>query len=253
MKPSACSNPSMRLVGIGHSFGRGASGTVLKNVSIELSPGKTVGVCGHNGCGKSTLLRIAAGVEKPTVGSVELIGGGGLDAMGYVPQAPVHAIMPWFSVRKNVSICAKAHDVGGPAVEGILEEFGFAGEYARKYPLMLSGGFQQRLAWAMAMCGLRRILVLDEPFASQDARWTKNLLTSLQARTRSGAAALVCSHDLELLVLCCDSIVVLRGDEGGATIADVVAVDLASRELADISGDSVHRYVSQIDRVLYGA
>ena len=81
---------------------RFASGTVaLSDVDFDIAEGEFVAVVGPSGCGKSTLLRMAAGLERPTEGSVALA----TDAVGFIFQDPT--LLPWRSVRANVELCAE--------------------------------------------------------------------------------------------------------------------------------------------------
>ena len=144
---------------------------VLREVSFQVGEGEIVGVLGHNGMGKTTLMKALVGHIPITGGSLAL---GGVDVthvpthkrarlgMGYVSQG--RDIFPSLTVRENLAIGAAAlgHDRTA-AVEQAVGEFPILGRLLDRKGGALSGGEQQILALARALCGQPRLLLLDEP------------------------------------------------------------------------------------------
>ncbi|WP_017522753.1 ABC transporter ATP-binding protein [Pusillimonas noertemannii] len=144
---------------------------VLRDVSFQVGAGEIVGVLGHNGMGKTTLMKALVGHIPITGGSLAL---GGVDVthvpthkrarlgMGYVSQG--RDIFPSLTVRENLAIGAAAlgHDRTA-AVDRAVGEFPILGRLLDRKGGALSGGEQQILALARALCGEPRLLLLDEP------------------------------------------------------------------------------------------
>ncbi|NYT69367.1 ABC transporter ATP-binding protein [Pusillimonas noertemannii] len=144
---------------------------VLRDVSFQVGEGEIVGVLGHNGMGKTTLMKALVG-HIPITGGGLLLGGVEVThvpthkrarlGMGYVSQG--RDIFPSLTVRENLAIGAAAlgHDRTA-AVDQAVGEFPILGRLLDRKGGALSGGEQQILALARALCGQPRLLLLDEP------------------------------------------------------------------------------------------
>jgi iron(III) transport system ATP-binding protein len=153
----------------------------VENLSLSLTSGHVTCLLGPSGCGKSTTLRIAAGVEKQDKGEVwiagKLISDG---AKVHIP--PEHrsiglmfqdfALFPHLTILENVLFGIRVKDnkvalhVRGM---GLLERVNLCSSYD-KYPHMLSGGEQQRVALIRAIAPKPKVLLMDEPFSGLDNR-----------------------------------------------------------------------------------
>lgn len=163
-------NPDALLKVQGLSAGYGAI-PVLRDVGFQVAEGEIVGVLGHNGMGKTTLMKALVGHIPSTAGSLMLDGADITHApthkrarlgMGYVSQG--RDIFPSLTVRENLAIGAAA--VGKDrlaAVDRAVGEFPILGGLLDRKGGALSGGEQQILALARALCGEPRLLLLDEP------------------------------------------------------------------------------------------
>jgi len=144
---------------------------ILDGVSMTVVQGDVIGILGHNGMGKTTLLKTLMGSVPATGGNIRFrdhdITGAPVHqrnrlGIGYVPQG--RDIFPALSVRDNLRMgCAAAVVDEGAAIDQVLDEF------PRLVPLLdrlggaLSGGEQQLLAIARCLCGIPKLVLLDEP------------------------------------------------------------------------------------------
>jgi ABC-2 type transport system ATP-binding protein len=202
MPPSA-SPPALELRGLVKGYRSGLFAprrTVLDGVELALAPGESRGLIGPNGSGKSTLLRLAAGLERPTAGSVLVFGRPPLERatqarIGYLPDG--FPFPPELSPRAVLELLGAFHGLPrrerGRTAERWLERVGLAGE-ARRALRHFSLGMRRRFGLAQAFLHGPDLLLLDEPTAGLDAQGYQVLdeLTG-EARAR-GAALLVATH-----------------------------------------------------------
>ena len=198
----------------------------VRDVSLELETGRTLGVVGESGCGKSTLARLLVGLERPTSGTVELDGKpiepgstGKRRALArqiqLVFQDPFSSLDPRLTVERALGEVLKVHGLaerdGRPErVNRLLEMVALAPRFAARYPHELSGGQAQRVAIARALAVEPRILVLDEPTSALDVSVraeVMNLLLRLQEEL--WLAFVFISHDLGMVRHISDDIQVM--------------------------------------------
>ncbi len=199
----------------------------VKDVSLALQPGETVGLVGESGCGKSTVARLIAGLEEPTDGTVRLRGAavGGVDArksdqlaaIGVVFQNPGTSLNPKRTVGESIRepLFEAGWDCSHQSqrVDELLGLVDLPLEYANRYPRQLSGGQRQRVALARALALEPSMVVLDEPTAALDVSTQAtvlNLLDDLQAAL--GVTYLFISHDLDVVRHIADRVAVM--DDG---------------------------------------
>ena len=188
----------------------------VRDVSLELEAGRTLGVVGESGCGKSTLARLLVGLEPPTSGSVEIEGEparagstGERRALArriqLVFQDPFSSLDPRLTVERALGEVLKVHhladrDGRGSRISGLLEMVALPARFAARYPHELSGGQAQRVAIARALAVEPRILVLDEPTSALDVSVraeVMNLLIRLQEELQ--LTFVFISHDLGMV------------------------------------------------------
>ena len=222
---------------------------VLRDVSLSVAPGEVVAILGASGCGKSTLLRIAAGLEVPSGGRVEI---DGTPVAGIDPRCAIAfqepRLLPWRTLAGNVELGLPA---GTPADEGrarvadLLRLVGLA-DSAGHRPREVSGGMAQRAALARALARCPWVLLLDEPFGALDALTRlrmQDLLLDVHAAAPT--TVLLVTHDVDEALQLADRVVVLGGEPGvhGATLRRIVPVpgvrprDRGSAELAELRAD----------------
>lgn len=144
---------------------------VLGGISFRIGAGECVGILGHNGMGKSTLLKTIIGLLPTTSGSIRFDGRAiervptharARLGMGYVPQGRL--IFPGLTVRENLAFASVAKPgLGEDAVDIVLYEFPELVRLLDRVGSALSGGEQQLLAIARALCSRPKLLLLDEP------------------------------------------------------------------------------------------
>ena len=217
---------------LGKSYGAGEKTThAIGDISFVVGEGEFVCVVGPSGCGKTTLLKCIAGLLPPSQGQVVLKGRPVTkppEEMALVFQEYSRSLLPWMSVRNNVTLPLRHRPLKGRErsrlVEEALAEVGLA-HFMDHYPWQLSGGMQQRVAIARALAYQPSILLMDEPFASVDAQTRDDLEDLvLQVRKDYGVTILFVTHDIDESVYLSDRIIVLT--HAPTEVKEVVPVDL---------------------------
>jgi NitT/TauT family transport system ATP-binding protein len=202
---------------LGKTYGEGDGAThAIGSISFAIEEKEFVCVVGPSGCGKTTLLKCMSGLLEPSAGAVELRGRritGPPPEMALVFQEYSRSLLPWMSVRGNVTLPLRHKKLGKSETARLVEEAVEAVGLTRfidRYPWELSGGMQQRVAIARALAYQPEILLMDEPFASVDAQ-TRGDLEDLVLRVREqfGVTVLFVTHDIDESVYLADRIVVL--------------------------------------------
>ncbi|SHF79555.1 putative ABC transport system ATP-binding protein [Modicisalibacter ilicicola DSM 19980] len=178
---------------------------VLDSVDLELAAGESLALMGESGSGKSTLLHLAAGLDLPDSGSVEL-DGQRLSALSEPARASLRRhrlglvfqqfhLVPSLSVRDNLTLQARLAGRDDRAwTDHLLARLGLDGLDDR-YPEQLSGGQQQRLAIGRALAPRPQLLLADEPTGNLDEAVADQVLALLQTLIdESGCALLVVTH-----------------------------------------------------------
>jgi putative ABC transport system ATP-binding protein len=199
----------------------GAAVDVLADISLDVPPGQFLAVAGPSGSGKSTLLGLVAGLDQPTAGRITVAGAEitrlGEDALarfrrdtiGYVFQS--YHLIPTLTALENVAVPLEL--AGDPhaldRAGALLAEVGLAGR-AHHYPVQLSGGEQQRVAVARAVCRRPRLLLADEPTGNLDSATGKQIIELLVDLHRNlGSTLVLVTHD-GALAAHADRVVTLR-------------------------------------------
>ena len=195
---------------------------VLGPVDLEVREGEFLSFVGPSGCGKSTLLRVAAGLLRPTTGSVWL---GDKPLRGVNRRAAVvfqsFALFPWMSVVDNVAVGLEARGLGSrerlKRAEKYIDLVGLSG-YERAYPRELSRGMKQLVGVARALALEPELLCLDEPFSALDvlsARNMRDLVLDLWASPAvTTKTILLVTHSIEEAVEMSDRVLVFQANPG---------------------------------------
>jgi len=180
---------------------------VLDGIDLQIAQGEVVAIVGPSGSGKSTLLGLLAGLDRPTSGSVRVLGQplealdeDGLallrrDHLGFVFQT--FQLLTNLTARENVLLPLELHRVPDARrrCDELLERVGL-GARGHHYPAQLSGGEQQRVAIARAFAPRPHILLADEPTGNLDPTTGSAVLDLLlELREQSGSTLVIVTHD----------------------------------------------------------
>ncbi|AGZ43109.1 ABC transporter ATP-binding protein [Actinoplanes friuliensis] len=180
--------------------------TALDRLSLSFAAGTFTAVMGPSGSGKSTLLQCAAGLDRPTSGSV-LLGGTELTALGetrltrlrrerigFVFQA--FNLLPALTAEQNVALPLRlaGRRPARAEIRAALTRVGL-GDRARHRPDELSGGQQQRVALARALITRPEVLFADEPTGALDSTTGREVLRLLRGMADDGQTVVMVTHD----------------------------------------------------------
>ncbi len=196
----------------------------VRNVSLDIARGETLGLVGESGSGKSTLARVCLGLAKPSQGSVAFEGEvfGRLRTrrgqLAVVLQFPEWALNPRLrcgrSVEEPLVVAGVAADHRRRRVAAMLEAVGLEASIAERLPGQLSGGQRQRVAIARALVTEPRFIVFDEAVSALDVSvqaQVLNLIRDLQGQ--HGFGAMFISHDVAATRYLCHRIAVMKEGE----------------------------------------
>jgi len=216
----------------------GKAYTAIRDFNLAVSPGEFVAMVGPTGCGKSTTLGLISGLERPSEGSVQVMGKSvqGIDPrIGYVFQAD--AVFPWKSVLNNVAMGplfrSRRKAEALERARDWITRVGLSG-FEDHYPHQLSGGMRKRVALAQTFINEPHILLMDEPFSALDVQ-TRTMMEDelLQMWTSISASVVFVTHDLEEAISLADRVCVLTA--GPATVKGIYTIDLPRpRNVAEI-------------------
>ena len=182
-----------------------ANQEVLKDVNLELSKGERVSILGESGSGKSSLLRCIAGFEPVNNGKIfiknKLVSSNNLMIptekrnVGMVAQEK--ALFPHLTVKKNISIGIEKKKDKDEVVTELTNLFKIT-NLIDKLPRQISGGEQQRVAFARSLAPSPNLLMLDEPFSALDNELKQELYYELdKIFDKQELSILLVTHDYE--------------------------------------------------------
>lgn len=189
--------------------------TVLDDVSVDVRPGRILGLVGPSGAGKSTLAKVLSGRIEPTAGSV--IGGGPV-RVAMIGQAPRDACDPRWALRRTIGEPFRIAAGGRlgreafgerAAVDTAAESVLLDGELLGRRPDGVSDGQLQRAVIARALVQEARFLICDEPTSMLDPITAAGVVAVLRERAAAGAGVLFISHDHRLLDAVADEVMEL--------------------------------------------
>lgn len=192
----------------------------VADVSFSIGPGGSLGLVGESGSGKSTIARLVARLLALDEGSIAFEGreigsiaprrfarDAARRAIQLVFQNADDALNPAFTAARNIGIAGRASK---PEVAAAAAAVGLAPELLLRRPHQLSGGQQARIGIARALLPDPKLLIMDEPTASLDVSVQAAVLKLIDGLRRDrGIALLFVSHDLEVVRLMCDHVLVL--------------------------------------------
>jgi len=207
--------------------------SALLDVSFQIDAGEMVFLTGHSGAGKSTLLRLILMLEQATRGQV-WVNGRNLSTTSsrLAPQVrrqigmifQDHKLLSDKRVFDNVSLPLMIAGMRYPdirkRVRAVLDKVGLLSK-EKSWPMMLSGGEQQRVGVARAIVGMPPVLLADEPTGNLDPQLSAELFALFRQLNSKGVTVLIASHDLSLIRSMGERVLVLAA---GRVIDDIPAV-----------------------------
>ena len=202
---AAGAEPIIRFEAVDKFFG---SFQVLKKISLDVTLGERVVICGPSGSGKSTLIRCINGLEQHEAGSLSVEGTrlgqdrASLDkvrsSVGMVFQQ--FNLFPHLTVMENLMLGPVrarklAREEARDLAQRYLERVRIP-EQAEKYPRQLSGGQQQRVAIARSLCMEPRIMLFDEPTSALDPEMINEVLDVMTELAESGMTMICVTHEM---------------------------------------------------------
>jgi branched-chain amino acid transport system ATP-binding protein len=190
---------------------------VLTDVSFTLSPGEVLGLLGRNGAGKTTTLRAIMGLVRPRSGSIALddreltalpphaVPGLGI---AYVPQG--RRLFPSFTVEENLRMGLLVRGAGADTLEGVLGLFPALRDRLRQRAGTLSGGEQQMLATARALCAEPRFLLMDEPGEGLMPSLVRQLLETIAALKARRVGVLLVEQKVDAALAVADRVAIME-------------------------------------------
>lgn len=205
---------------------------VLKAVSLSLSPGQILCLLGRNGAGKTTTLRAIMGLVKPRAGSIQLDGTEltrlrphEIPRLGiaYVPQG--RRLFPFLTVEENLRMGLLVKGDGAETLEWVLGLFPVLKERLRQVAGTLSGGEQQMLATARALCASPKLLLMDEPSEGLMPSLVERLLETIQALRARGVGVLLVEQKIDAALRVADRVALM---ENGSVRYQAAPAELVS-------------------------
>ena len=189
---------------------------VLRDVNFEVGRGEIAAITGKSGAGKSTLLHILGTLEKPDQGEVRIDGQSVLrlkgnklsqfrnQSLGFIFQ--FHHLLPEFNAIENVCIPAlirgENYKNASERATSLLSFLGLSHRLSHK-PKELSGGEQQRVAFARAMINSPKVILADEPTGNLDEKTAEELHKLIfKFREEEGQTFVIVTHNLHLAEMC---------------------------------------------------
>lgn len=240
-------DPLIRVESLTRCFGKGAARTTaVRDVSLEIEQGETLGLVGESGSGKSTLGRLLVRLDRPTSGRIlyrdqDISGLAGPQLQAFrrraqiVFQDPYASLNPRMTAGRAIGEVLRVHGAeGGESLDrritDLLELVGLSARDAGKFPHQFSGGQRQRIVVARALAVGPEFIVADEPCSALDVSIQAqilNLLKDLQSELR--LTYLFITHDLSVVRQISDRVAVMK--EGQVVeLADTGALFTSPRE-----------------------
>ena len=184
---------------------------VLKDINLQIPKAKFVVLCGPSGSGKTTLLNIIGGIDRPTKGKImvsdqdltsqdeDFLSDFRCNNVGFVFQT--YNLVSTLTVAENVAFPMEWTQKPGNEIENrvaeLLKTVGLE-HRANHFPSQLSGGEQQRVAFARALANDPELILADEPTGNLDAKNAEKIIQVLQLLKDKGKTIIVSTHDIQI-------------------------------------------------------
>lgn len=197
-------------------YGRGRA---VDRLSFRVLPGQAIGLLGANGAGKSSLLRCIAGLQRPQSGKIRFEERDVTRKRAWTLARRGLRLVPetrelfWhLTVAENLTLGALGTSAkeGKESIESALETFPALHPLLEREARLLSGGEQQMLTIARALCGRPSLLLVDEPTLGLAPKIVSDMIGALRRIVESGVSLLVGEQSLALPRTLCDEIIILK-------------------------------------------
>jgi energy-coupling factor transport system ATP-binding protein len=205
--------PVIELEGVTFRY-PGAGRAAVEDVSASIGQGELVAVVGNNGSGKTTLSKLILGLLKPTRGQVAVLGQAvhtiRPDQIGYIYQNP-DAMLSQMSVRDEVAFTPRllGRADWAAVTERMVQNFGLD-QLERRFPLALSKGQRQRLAYAAVTAAGPPILIFDEPTTGIDQPGCDQIMQYMDSLRGEQKTIVFITHDMPLAMRWADRVLVMH-------------------------------------------
>ena len=227
------SGAAITLIGLGKSFqakrlfGKSEPFHAVRDVSVQVGRGRTLGIVGESGSGKSTVLRMVLRLIAPTSGTVEIDGEdiwqlARRDLKGLrrkvqpIFQNPSSSFNPRQTIGAILTAPLEVHGIGDrrsrrDRAVALLERVGLTAAHAERLPHQLSGGQKQRVAIARAVILEPQIVLADEPTSALDVSVQAQVLDLFQEiKSSMGLTSIFVSHNLAVVRQVSDDVAVMQ-------------------------------------------
>jgi NitT/TauT family transport system ATP-binding protein len=240
--------PMLRADDVSKRFPTGTQ--ALAGIDLAIAPGEFVSVVGPSGCGKTTLLRLAAGLDRPSAGRIELRS----QRIAYVFQEAT--LLPWRSARANVELVLELHRVAKAQrrarADRALETVGLGG-FEGQLPAHLSGGMRMRVSLARALVLEPELFLFDEPFGALDEITRLRMQEELQRLVHHGSlSVLFITHSVPEAVYLSNRVLVMSA-RPGRLVADIPVPFEYPRPAPLRFDPAFGRVAAQVSEALSGA
>jgi ABC-type lipoprotein export system ATPase subunit len=187
---------------------------VLKDINLKVQKGQFVAVYGPSGAGKTTLLNMISGIDKPTSGKITVfdknlaeqneddLADYRCNQVGFVFQS--YNLISTLTVSENIAFPMEWKRTASEEIQKkvgeLVQIFGLQ-HRANHFPAQLSGGEQQRVAFARALANDPPLLLADEPTGNLDTKNGQKIIQILQNLKEQGKTIIVSTHDSEIMPL----------------------------------------------------
>ena len=212
----------LELKGINSGYGRAQ---VLRDVSLSVAPGEILCLMGRNGAGKTTMMQTIMGLLPLMSGEVRVDGQivSTLPAhqvpragVGYIPQG--RRLFAGLTVAQNLEIGLRARNSGPEVLEEVLALFPRLKERMNQRAQTLSGGEQQMLATARALCLRPKVLLLDEPTAGLQPSLIEAIRQVIVQMRDEGVAILLVEQRVDAVLSVADRVAFIENGRNGETL-----------------------------------
>jgi putative ABC transport system ATP-binding protein len=187
---------------------------VLKEINLTVQKGQFVAIYGPSGAGKTTLLNLICGIDKPTAGKItvfdmdlaqqneDVLADYRCNQVGFVFQS--YNLISTLTVAENIAFPMEWKRTDPAEIEKkvaqLIQTLGLT-HRANHFPAQLSGGEQQRVAFARALANDPPLLLADEPTGNLDTKNGQKIIQILQTLKSEGKTVIVSTHDSEIMPL----------------------------------------------------